>query len=106
MPNAWFDHVKAYAKEHNMAYRFALKEAGATYTKLPAKPKGTGKRGSFSAQCPQESATETGYFRYRVIRRQWAGKVPKGTSKKAVKAATAPAAGAAGKKAAAKKTKK
>lgn len=48
MPNAWFDHVKAYAKEHNMAYRFALKEAGATYTKLPAKPKGTGKRGRYT----------------------------------------------------------
>lgn len=31
-----------------MAYRFALKEAGATYTKLPAKPKGTGKRGRYT----------------------------------------------------------
>mmetsp|Transcript_68040 Transcript_68040/g.113129 ORF Transcript_68040/g.113129 Transcript_68040/m.113129 type:complete len:88 (-) Transcript_68040:301-564(-) len=33
MTNPWFEHVKKYAEEHKIAYRFALKEAGATYTK-------------------------------------------------------------------------
>lgn len=32
--NPWFAHVKAYAKEHNMSYKDALKVAGATYVKL------------------------------------------------------------------------
>ena len=40
----WVEHVKKYAKDHNVSYRDALKQAGATYvkkqkTKAPKKPK-------------------------------------------------------------------
>ena len=31
MPNAWTDHVKAYAKKNNISYGCALTQASATY---------------------------------------------------------------------------
>ena len=31
--SAWIEHVKTYAKENNMKYKDALKEASKTYTK-------------------------------------------------------------------------
>ena len=43
MTNPWFEHVKKYAKDNNIAYRFALKEAGATYTKMEREPKVAGR---------------------------------------------------------------
>ena len=62
MANAWFAHVKAYTKEHNIAYRFALKEAAATWTKKPkavkvpgrkrGRPKGTGATKTATAGAP------------------------------------------------------
>ena len=33
MPSAWITHVKAFAKEHNITYREALKKAVSTYKK-------------------------------------------------------------------------
>jgi hypothetical protein len=33
MPSAWITHVKAYATEHKITYREALKKAGSTYKK-------------------------------------------------------------------------
>ena len=33
MPSTWINHVKAFAKEHNITYREALKKAGSTYKK-------------------------------------------------------------------------
>ena len=48
MPNAWIDHVRAYAREHNISYGCAVSEARASYVRAPgkaraAKPPGTGK---------------------------------------------------------------
>ena len=43
MTNPWFDHVKKYAKDNNITYRYALKEAGATYTKMKTTPKVAGR---------------------------------------------------------------
>ena len=33
MANAWIEHVKRYAKDHNPKYNEALKKAKSTYTK-------------------------------------------------------------------------
>ena len=35
----WIEHVKAYAAEHGVAYKDALKSAAATYTKKARQPK-------------------------------------------------------------------
>ena len=34
MPSAWITHVKAFATEHKISYREALKKAGSTYKKI------------------------------------------------------------------------
>jgi len=39
MPNSWIEHVKQYAKENNMKYNDALKEAKKTYKKSSATKK-------------------------------------------------------------------
>jgi hypothetical protein len=33
MSNSWIDHVKAYAKKHNLKYNEALKKAGPSFKK-------------------------------------------------------------------------
>lgn len=33
MPSSWINHVKQYAKTHNISYKEALKQAGPTYKK-------------------------------------------------------------------------
>lgn len=48
MPNAWIEHVRAYAREHNISYSCAVSEARASYVRAPGKtrivkPPGTGK---------------------------------------------------------------
>lgn len=43
MANKWIEHVKAYAKQHGVSYKKAMKDAKSTYTKV-AKTKGEGHR--------------------------------------------------------------
>ena len=31
--SAWIEHVKSYARKHNISYKEALKKAGSTYKK-------------------------------------------------------------------------
>lgn len=38
-PSKWIVHVRKYKQEHKTSWKIALKEAGATYTKLDTKPK-------------------------------------------------------------------
>ena len=33
MPSSWINHVKEYAKTHNISYKDALKKASSTYKK-------------------------------------------------------------------------
>ena len=37
MGNEWIDYVKAYAKDHNLKYNEALKEAGKSYKEMKGK---------------------------------------------------------------------
>jgi hypothetical protein len=37
MPNAWIDHVRAYAREHNISYGCAVSEARPSYVRAPGK---------------------------------------------------------------------
>jgi len=43
MVNRWIEHVKKYAKKHNIAYGCAISKAGATYKKTVKKTKKTKK---------------------------------------------------------------